>query len=57
MRCRGCSEAVVEIFTAALLKPDMAVLIVPRTIVEICLEALDIALQAEQENGDCQEND
>jgi hypothetical protein len=41
MRCEDCSKAVADIFTTALIRDDWAVLIVPRDVVEICLEALD----------------
>lgn len=57
MRCRGCSEGVAELFTAALMNPEVRVMILPRDVVEVCLEALDIALKVDQEKeGDCNEH-
>lgn len=57
MRCRECSEDVAEMFTAVLMNPEVKVLVVPRAVVEVCLEALDIALEFDQEEeGDCNEH-
>lgn len=41
MRCEDCTKAVADMFTNALMRDDWQVLIVPRDVVEICLEALD----------------